>query len=185
MLHPRFIELAKILRWQRPRGGGGQASSSPVVTLGDKIRRGRQIAYEAEVRHAGHHNDDRDALRHAEWSRQMADELGPAFAIGAGAQHELEGFIPWDRDGWRAPQPLSEALMDMRNNSEGISAAVQQRPIDRANLQVSPMRRPLGIRRLARHIGPDSRRPSIGSGQCFLYVLNLRTLTMAKAGGCS
>jgi hypothetical protein len=35
-------------------------------------------------------------------------------------------------------------LMDMRNNSEGVAAAVQRRPIDRANLQASLMRSSAG-----------------------------------------
>jgi hypothetical protein len=89
------------------------------------------IADEEMARHVGHHNDHGDALRHAEWSRRMADEVGPTFSMAAGIAHEIEGAS--------RGQPLSEAVMDLNNNIEGVTAANQNRRIDQANLQDRPI----------------------------------------------
>lgn len=96
-----------------------------------KVAVGERIANEEKARHVGHHNDARDALRHAEWSRRMADEVGPVFSTVVGVEHELEGLMRF--------QPLSESVMDMINNGEGVASSVARRPIDRSTLQEAPV----------------------------------------------
>jgi hypothetical protein len=154
---PKYKMLAKPLHWQSEVGDGPVPRMSPAHApraLGEKIYRGREIAAEVSERHGNHHNDEQDALRHAEWSKQMADELGPGFSTLAGLQHEIKDLIPrfrfegrWRVGPFRGPhirvatkQPFAEGIMDMRNNAEGIAASVQDRPIDRSRLQVSPTR---------------------------------------------
>lgn len=125
-----------------------------VTSLPRKLGRAQAIADEASRRHLHQHNNGRDALRHAEWSKQMADELGAGFSRAVGLAHEVEGFIPSLERGkdahWRdlrVPtyqlhvQPWSEAEMDMRNNAEGIAASIEGRPIDPRRLQNAPRRR--------------------------------------------
>lgn len=169
-IEAKKAELEKAVRdaWVatfRPPPKAVAAAQRPALTptrpqtFEDKVARGRQIAREALARHSGHHNDEGDAQRHAEWSKQMADELGAGFSGLAGVQHEIEGLRPRVRRGdevWRfgplrvpevqidPGQPLAEAMMDMRNNAEGIMASVQGRPINPSQLQTSPARRPNG-----------------------------------------
>lgn len=108
-----------------------RASGYATWDLPGKVRRGREIGDEVRRRHAGHHNDAEDAQRHAEWSKQMADELGPGFATFAGGEHEIENLM--------GGGPISESVMDMTNNLEGIGASRQGRAIDPARLQTSPI----------------------------------------------
>lgn len=147
-LNPRLQELATLLRW---RNGAEPARRRPSLNLFEKIQRGHEIAAEVGARHRGQHNDAGDAQRHADWSKQMADELGPNFSRAAGFLHEIEGMAPRiAKDGSYMvgtvtmptygvdAQPLSELMMDMRNNAEGIRASVENRPIDPSRLQVRP-----------------------------------------------
>jgi hypothetical protein len=128
-------EQAASLKWAR---------SQPVrpgpLDIRGKIAAGRRIAAEELVRHAGHHNDEGDALRHATWSRRMAREIGPGFSAAAGLQHELEASVIGEigADGKRRRQPWGEAIMDMNNNIEGIGSALRGRPVDRDRLMTQP-----------------------------------------------
>lgn len=137
-------EIATALKWRkreelRPaKPGSGRPSFWDVP---GKIEAGRRIAREELERHAGHHNDREDALRHATWSKRMAEEIGPVFSTLAGAQHEIEGLLPrWDTDdgAWRRGQPWGEAAMDMNNNLEGVAAATGGRAIKTGNLVDRP-----------------------------------------------
>jgi len=159
-LTPRQRLMAEAVLWRRGTGAKSVAArarmaNASALSFGDKVARGREIAGEALVRHNGRHNDEGDAMRHAEWSRQMADELGSGFSALAGLEHEVEGLVPrikraggdWELGPIRIPkvrvktdQPVSEAIMDMRNNIEGITSSIQGRPIDRSRLQTSPTR---------------------------------------------
>jgi hypothetical protein len=113
------------------------------------------------------HNDTADAMRHARWSQRMATEIGPIFSGIAGLEHEGEniagavGGLPgrlWNQatsfannPGHPAERPydspanpsvlqtLSESGMDLRNNAEGISAALSGRPIEPTHLQTRPV----------------------------------------------
>lgn len=159
-LTPRQRLMAEATLWRRGTGAKSVAArtriaSASALSFGDKVARGREIAGQALVRHSGRHNDEGDAMRHAEWSGQMADELGPGFSALAGLEHEIVGLVPrikraggdWELGPIRIPkarvqtgQPVSEAIMDMRNNVEGIMSSIQGRPIDRSRLQTSPTR---------------------------------------------
>lgn len=88
------------------------------------------IADKLKKAHPGRNNHD-DAMRHAEWSGQMTDKVGPIWSAAAGLAHEVAGLA--------GLHPLSESVMDMKNNSEGIQAALAGRPIDPRRLQDRPM----------------------------------------------
>jgi hypothetical protein len=125
-----------------------------VWNLPAKIAAGRSIAEQERQAFLGHHNDLGDAMRHAEWSQRMAQQIGPVFSGLAGLQHEgvnmadAVGSLPQRlsygayNDAAHHPsvlQTLSESGMDLRNNAEGIAAAVGGRPIDPRNLQARPV----------------------------------------------
>lgn len=100
------------------------------------------------------HNNEFDAMRHARWSQRMASEIGPVFSAGAGLWHEAGNIsdgigqnIEKRLDPKRFPHPeqvptigetMAESAMDLRNNFEGIGAALRHRPIKPANLQTRP-----------------------------------------------
>ena len=99
------------------------------------------IRLQEEMIHPGRNNHD-DAMRHAEWSRRMAEEFDPGFSQVVGIGHEITGMFPHrDPDsGGRAPgQGLSEARMDMINNTEGIRSWQEGRPIDPSKLADHPV----------------------------------------------
>ena len=82
----------------------------------------RAIFREESAKHAGHHNDAGDAMRHATWARRSAGAVGPIFTMGAGLIHEAQSMLPrWsdDPDRQEHSEPFSEARMDMINNTEG------------------------------------------------------------------
>jgi hypothetical protein len=78
--------------------------------------RAREIAAEELARRPNSHNDLGDAMRHAEWSRRMTQEINPFTAWMAGTGHELEGMLHG--------QPWSEMLMDLHNNRIGRESEV-------------------------------------------------------------
>ena len=98
-----------------------------------KVEIANRIADEELARAGRHHNDERDAWRHATWSRRTADAAGPMFTRLAGLGHEVEGLL--------TGQPLTEAVMDMINNDEGRRASIERRPINRTALQMKPIGR--------------------------------------------
>lgn len=118
-------------------GRGSARKALPVWDIGGKFKAARRIADEELARHAGHHNDQGDADRHAQWSRRMADETGPVFSTVVGFGHELEGSAPRWLGG--RGQPLSEATMDLINNAQGVRASQQGRSIDPSQLQDRPI----------------------------------------------
>lgn len=99
------------------------------------------IRLQEEMIHPGRNNHD-DAMRHAERSRRMAEEIDPGFSRAVGIGHEITGMFP-HRDpaakGWLPGQRLSEARMDMINNTEGIKSWQEGRPIDLARLADQPV----------------------------------------------
>jgi hypothetical protein len=113
-----------------------------------KVQAANRLTDEELALHDGHHNDEGDALRHAEWSRRTSEAAGPGFTTAAGWAHEIEDLAPqlsYDRNGDYHAQfigPISETAMDLRNNAEGRRAAMEGRPIDRSKLQTTP-----GLRR--------------------------------------
>lgn len=106
-----------------------------------KIEAGRHIARE-EAR-PRHHNDHEDGMRHANWSRRMATEIGPVFSALAGVEHEIENTLPTWAGGDGLPP--SEAAMDLVNNFEGLTAWASDRPVNPTRIRDSPIsiRRPL------------------------------------------
>lgn len=95
-------------------------------------RRAHEIAgEEVAKRGAGNHNNEGDAMRHAEWSRRMAEELGSGTSWLFGLGHEIDGLL-------NSRQPWGEAMMDLHNNAEGRTAAREKRPVDRRKLQKAP-----------------------------------------------
>lgn len=123
-----------------------------------KYQRAREIALEEALAAGRAHNNLRDAQRHAQWSKRMADETGALFALGFGAAHELENLGDSLRKDWKGRDPydagrvgptpaqtLDESVMDMRNNLEGIRASYSDRPIDQKRLQTRPQFAPASI----------------------------------------
>jgi len=66
----------------------------PMWNIPAKLAAAKTIAQEELALHFGHHNDAGDALRHAEWSKRMADSLGPNFSTAVGLGHEIQESIP-------------------------------------------------------------------------------------------
>ena len=102
----------------------------------------RAIFRDESAKHAGHHNDAGDAMRHATWARRSAEAVGPIFSMGAGLAHEAQNMLPrWsdDRDRQEHGEPFSEALMDMINNTEGVRSWQERRPINPARLADRPV----------------------------------------------
>lgn len=72
----------------------------------------------------------------------MADEIDPGFSRVVGVGHEFTGMFPHSdpNSGRRVPgQSLSEAHMDMINNTEGVRSWQEGRPIDPARLADQPV----------------------------------------------
>lgn len=85
------------------------------------------------------HNDLRDAMRHAETSRNVSNAMGEVPAHILGTVREL-----WETYVERAPR--DEMDMDLHNNAEGRVASRERRPVDPRNLQPAPVPRPHGMR---------------------------------------
>jgi hypothetical protein len=129
---------------QAPRIVGGRPPGPPLPAgagqfwnLSAKVAAANQI-YQEELHRIHGHNNSGDAMRHAEASRRLADAAGPMFAGAAGLGHEFIDFLPSLIHGGHS-QPLSEGLMDLKNNSQGINASVHGLPIDPAQLQTKPI----------------------------------------------
>jgi len=110
--------------------GERQAPAKHWWNLPAKVAKGMSIAAEEEARRPGRNNAS-DAMRHAEWSRRMTEEIGPAFSMAVGGVNEAVGLA--------LGHPLAESVMDMRNNAEGIEAGQQHRAVDGRRLQDRPM----------------------------------------------
>ncbi len=69
-------------------------------------------------------DDFNDAMRHAEWNRWMASEIGPFRAWLYGTGHEIAG--------WFDQGDLAAMAMDLQNNATGrrAGAAGRQVPVD-------------------------------------------------------
>ena len=85
---------------------------------------------ELAKRGRGNHNNEGDAMRHAEWSRRMTEEIGPMRSWAYGTAHEVEGLIHG--------QPMGEAMMDLHNNAVGRAAGRAGKAVNRNDLQKSP-----------------------------------------------
>lgn len=83
---------------------------------------------ELAKRGRGNHNNEGDAMRHAEWNRRMTEELGASRAWAFGTAHEIDGLIYHN-------QPWNEAMMDMHNNAVGRAAGSENRPVDKSKLR--------------------------------------------------
>ncbi|SDK51211.1 RHS repeat-associated core domain-containing protein [Maridesulfovibrio ferrireducens] len=120
-------------------GLAGKSENEEKESYSDKIikkipgfKRATEIAIEeVKKRGKGNHNNEGDAMRHAEWSRRMTNELGSARAWAFGVAHEIEGLV-------KKGQPWGEAMMDLKNNAEGRAASSEKRPVDRSKLQKKP-----------------------------------------------
>jgi uncharacterized protein RhaS with RHS repeats len=96
-----------------------------------KYTKAHEIAgEELAKRGRGNHNNEGDAMRHAEWSRRMSEEIDPVSSWIAGTAHEIDNIA----DG----HPWSESMMDLHNNAVGREAAAQDRAVDRRDLQKHP-----------------------------------------------
>lgn len=127
------LEMADALKWRRqPAAAAAQGPRPPPWwDFGGKYRAAERIMEEERQRRGGT-NDFGDGIRHAEASRRLADETGPVFATIAGAGHEVANLL-------RDELPLSESVMDMINNAEGVSASVHRRSVDPAKIQRIPI----------------------------------------------
>lgn len=135
-----------------------RAPEKQWFNLPAKIEAGRRIGYE-ELRNSQRQNPNphNDAMRHARWSKRMAEEIDPAFAWAAGVYHEGENLwsegkdlwngykakirgVPIERDVPDPRQVFAESIMDLRNNHEGLRAAREGHPVAPDHLQTRPLR---------------------------------------------
>ena len=123
--------LAQAPKRQPLPSGAGQFWNLPA-----KFAAANQIKQEELAEFPGH-NTSGDAMRHAEASRRLAEAAGPVFASAAGLWHEA-GNSRWRALGGDG-QPLSEAAMDLLNNSRGVDAAMRGVPVDPGRLQTRPL----------------------------------------------
>jgi len=109
----------------------------PAWNIPAKLGAAHRIGKDEERLHVNHHNDLGDAERHAEWSKRMADDLGPGFSTAVGIAHEIQETPPPWLGGRN--QPLSEMVMDLHNNAEGVRASRGGRGIDPQHLMDHPL----------------------------------------------
>jgi RHS repeat-associated protein len=114
------------LNWRDPMG----LAVGDWWDLSSNYRRAKEIADEESSKHRGH-NDCDDAMRHADWSKRMAEELGKGYANLFGTGHEIAGMMNINNH-----QPLNEMMMDLHNNAIGRNAAGGT--INPGSLQNSP-----------------------------------------------
>ena len=99
------------LNWLDPSG----LSTIAWYNFSEIWERAQKIAHEESAAHTGV-NDCDDAMRHAEWSKRMSEDLGWFYSFIFGAGHEYWNYIV---DG----SPWEENLMDMYNNAYGINSS--------------------------------------------------------------
>ena len=95
---------------------------SAVSDLVEKItqyQKACEIADEVHGKFAGQDNMT-DAMRHAEWNRRMAAEIGQFRAFAYGTGHEIDNYFS---DG----DEVYAGRMDLRNNAAGRRAAREGR----------------------------------------------------------
>lgn len=104
----------------------GMGAPSWGVKAGNQgyISHARRIANEELARNGGL-NDVSDAERHARWAYRMAKEINPTVAQIIYTGHEIDDTI--------RGQPFRELVMDMHNNSVGLTAARAGRSIPKRN----------------------------------------------------
>lgn len=102
-------------------------------TTGD-LRKAERIGMDVYKQHQGH-NDQSDAMRHAEWNRRMAEKLGQTKAHIIGSGYELKGLFT-EKTPLR--QYFKESNMDLSNNAEGLAAHREKRAVNPNNLVTSP-----------------------------------------------
>jgi RHS repeat-associated protein len=118
------------INWADPlglaRGDWWDPRTYPPI---DWYERAYDIAQQELALHQGH-NDFDDAMRHADWSRRMSEEIGPFTSWSTGVCHELQGMAEG--------QPMDEMQMDLHNNAVGRAAGEAGTDIDISQLQTSP-----------------------------------------------
>ena len=82
-------------------------------------------------------NNSDDAFRHAETSRQVTVLYGPAIAIAAGYEHEIQNIF----EGYA----LTDSLMDVHNNNVGVAAGIDDAPLDMSRLRVAGNHQPFAL----------------------------------------
>lgn len=120
-----------------PDARASDRSTVPAWNIPAKLDAAHRIADDEKRLHVGHHNDLGDAERHAEWSKRMADDLGPGFSTAVGIAHEIQETPPSWLGG--RGQPLSEMVMDLHNNAEGVRASRGGREINPEHLMDHPL----------------------------------------------
>jgi len=105
-----------------------QRKSPKWWNVASNYRRADKI-FRQKLKHHQGTNDLDDALRHAEWSQQVASEEGRFYAWTWGVGHELQNLFI---DGL----PMKESRMDLHNNRVGRDSV--GREIDRSKLIVLP-----------------------------------------------
>lgn len=93
-------------------------------------KRAREIAREEYNKRPNDHNNAGDAMRHAEWSRRMTQEINNSTSFCAGVGHEIEGLL--------GGSPLGETFMDLHNNYQGRKAGRGNKAVDPKDLVTSP-----------------------------------------------
>lgn len=158
LLTPSEMAVLAAAPMLASRESSAQNPAQQWWNLPAKEAAGRRIAAEEQAKFRGHHNDAGDAMRHAEWSQRMANEIDPVFSRLAGYEHEGENILgavadiiprvgrvisPSAYPPRTSPIPslgqtLAESRMDLHNNAVGIDAATARRPIAPSALQVRP-----------------------------------------------
>jgi hypothetical protein len=92
----------------------------------------RKIAREEIEKRPDAHNDAEDAMRHAEASRRVVEEVNIPSALIMGYGHELDNLAEG--------APINEVLMDLHNNAVGRAAGAAGHPVDPGKLITDPER---------------------------------------------
>ena len=117
-------------------GDRGPLPSAPEPIDLDAARR---IANEELAKRPLDHNNLGDAMRHAEASRRVVEEVNTPSALIMGYGHELENLVE--------SSPIKEVLMDLHNNAVGRAAGAAGTPVDPRRLITDPDRAPSEYRR--------------------------------------
>lgn len=132
--------LVGNLRALRDAAGFGPVPERQWWNVPAKVAAARTIYSQEKRSHPGA-SDAGDAMRHAEASRRVAEEVDPVTAELGGLAVEGAGLLrAASKFMLRHPAKgvFGDMMMDLHNNAEGRAAAAAGRPVDANRLQNAP-----------------------------------------------
>ena len=124
---PQGVQVANAADYVDAIKDTAQQVKDAVVPDLDAARR---IANEEIAKRPSGHNDLEDAMRHAEASRRVVEEVNTPSALIMGYGHEAENLAEGS--------PIKGVLMDLHNNAVGRAAGAAGRPVDPSELITDP-----------------------------------------------